>query len=155
MIKKRLALQSSSLREDELELEVPPNSSRDDWAAPILSNGSLGEPLASRLEWISGEEAAAVLGLPGGASRPDFSAVSVCVRVVSLAAGGASGLPWPRIWAPAARAAPPDLRERFVPRRLRTRRGVVRRRDVEGALSKLGRFHRLGEARFHRLSVWR
>ena len=102
MIKKGLALQSSSLREDELELEVPPD----------LVAGRLGG--AHSLQRISGRapsprgssgslgREAAGLGLPAP-SRPGVFAVSVCVP------GCAGRCAWPPVasyvFAPAARCA--------------------------------------------------
>ena len=70
-------------------------SSRDDWAAPILSNGSLGEPSASRLDWISVGEPLLFWGLAarrrprltfslGLSSGPSLSLDAQAVRLRSV-----------------------------------------------------------------------
>ena len=80
MIKKGLALQSSSLREDELELEVPP-----DLVAGRLGGAHAGleritgRALASRLEWISVGESLCWFWGWAAPSRPGVFAVSGCV----------------------------------------------------------------------------
>ena len=93
MIKKGLALQSSSLREDELELEVPPDlvARRLGGAHPLQRIS--GRALASRLEWISVGESLCCFG--AGLPRPGLT-FSLRLSSVSLdASGGAPGLPWP------------------------------------------------------------
>ena len=77
MIKKGLALEAPGLREDELELEVPPDLVAGRLGGAHSLQRISGRALASRLEWISGPRGCCVLGLPGGASRPGFFAVSV------------------------------------------------------------------------------
>ena len=99
MIKKGLALEAAGLREDELELEVPPYFIAGRLGGAHSLQRIAGRALASRLEWISGPRGCCVLGLPGGVP-PD---VSLCLSAFGPSLGGASGLPWPRIWhAPAA-----------------------------------------------------
>ena len=103
MIKKGLALQSSSLREDELELEVPPDLVAGRLGGAHSLQRISGRALESGLEWISVGEPLLVLGLPGGVPVWRFFAASVCVRAV------AGRCVWPPVasyvFAPAARCA--------------------------------------------------
>ena len=100
MIKKGLALQSSSLREDELELEVPPDLVAGRLGGAHSLQRISGRALASRLEWISGPRGCCVLGLPGGVPVWRFFAASVCVRAV------AGRCVWPPVASYLAPAAP-------------------------------------------------
>ena len=112
MIEKGLAFQSSRLREDELELEVPSNFIAGRLGgAHSLQRISGREPSpASRLDGSLWERASAGLGLPGGrVPVPGVFAVSGCVRAVSLAVRLASrGLVWAPLPLPAV--PPCDLR---------------------------------------------
>ena len=102
MVKKRLALEAAGLREDELELEVPPDLVAGRLGGAHSLQRIAGRALESGLEWISGPRGCCVLGLPGGVP-PD---VSLCLSAFGPSLGGASGLPWPRMGsAPAARCA--------------------------------------------------
>ena len=92
MIKKGLALQSSSLREDELELEVPPDFVAGRLGGAHALQRISGRALASRLEWISGPRGCCVLGLPGGVP-PD---VSLCLSAFGPSPSGCAG----SVWAP-------------------------------------------------------
>ena len=108
MIKKRLALEAARLREDELELEVPPDLVAGRLGGAHSLQRISGSALASRLEWISVGESLCWFG--AGLPRPGLT-FSLCLaasgsspsmrRAVRLASRGlVFGSPLPR-------AAPP------------------------------------------------
>ena len=106
MIKKGLALQSSSLREDELELEVPPDLVAGRLGGAHSLQRISGRALASRLEWISVGESLCWFWGRAAPSRPDFS---LCLAASLDVLGGAPGLPRPRMCSLPLPDVPPDL----------------------------------------------
>ena len=107
MIKKGLALEAAGLREDELELEVPPDlvAGRLGGAHPGLELIT-GPAPASRLEWISVGESLCWFWGWAAPSRPGFS---LCLAASLDVLGGAPGLPRPRMCSLPLPDVPPDL----------------------------------------------
>ena len=81
-------------------------SSRDDWAAPILSNGPLGEPSPRGSSGSLWERASA--GFGAGLPRPGL-AFWLCLSASLDVLGGAPGLPRPRMCSLPLPDVPPDL----------------------------------------------
>ena len=104
MIKKGLALEAAGLREDELELEVPPDLVAGRLGGAHSLELISGRALASRLGWISVGEASA--GFGAARRRPGLA---FSLRLSSVRSGCAGRCAWPPVAsyvsAPAARAA--------------------------------------------------
>ena len=105
MIKKGLALEAAGLREDELELEVPPDLVAGRLGGAHFSPTDLWESprLAARVD-LWAQEAAVSWGCP--AARPGL-AFSLCLSETSVSLAGRCV--WPPVasyvFAPAARCA--------------------------------------------------
>ena len=158
VVEKGLALQASRLREDEFELQVPPDLVAGRLGGAHSLQRIAGRALASRLEWISGEGPEVFWGCPADASRS--LAFSLC-----LAASGPS--PWRCVWPPVASyglrsrcplcllvicAAEREFRARACGAFLVRKEGWRRVENARIALStRLFSCHRLREPSCHRV----